>query len=99
MLDLQVLLTLLRDLPEVSRLEDAVTELAKLNLTGNERTLRTMDCAEASRQVRSRLNALGIKSESEWGKDSSWSVFLDVDACTFHGAHLVGPVIADCRIG
>jgi hypothetical protein len=95
--ELQELLTLLRNLPEVADLQFAVRELSAAGWDEDEADRRNSECYRRSDELRHRLDSLGIRSHSEWGEGNSWSVFLETNDRTMNGSPLPGPVIADCR--
>ena len=94
---LQELLTLLRNLPEVADLQFAVRQLSAAVWNEDEADRRNSECYRRSDELRHRLDSLGIRSESSWGKGNSWSVFLATNERSLNGHPLPGPVIADCR--
>ena len=94
---LQDLLKLLRDLPEVAKLQEAFTLLDRSIVTITEYEQLQSECKRRARELRRCLDSLGIKYESQWGEHHSWSVYLDTNDRTVKGAPITGPVIADCR--
>ena len=91
---LRDMLLVLRRIPEVSALQWAVEQLR----ISNDSQVWKEECLRRSSDLLLVLDGLGVRTTSNSGDDSSWSVYLDVgDTAISNGERLPGPVIADCR--